>query len=131
MAIQGPAPNPFGGRSATLYYLVVFLCRGLLLYRLSNKFDRNFHQLPRDQCFLDPFLLQTFFQEMVMKEYQNFNFQQPYQQAMYYCSLILLDQTWSWMEELEVLPNLGAEDLAKFAPMMLSRAFLECYVAGI
>lgn len=68
--------------------------------------------------------------EMVMKEYQNFNFQQPYQQAMYYCSLILLDQTWSWMEELEVLPNLGAEDLAKFAPMMLSRAFLECYVAG-
>ncbi|KAG2687103.1 hypothetical protein I3843_09G037900 [Carya illinoinensis] len=68
--------------------------------------------------------------EMVTKEYQNFKFQQPYQQAMYYCSLILQDHTWPWMEELEVLPHLEAEDLAKFAPVMLSRAFLECYIAG-
>jgi insulysin len=71
-----------------------------------------------------------FYQEMVMKEYKNFKFQQPYQQAMYYCSLILQDRTWPWMEELEVLPHLEAEDLAKFAPVMLSRAFLECYIAG-
>ncbi|KAJ4706408.1 insulin-degrading enzyme-like 1, peroxisomal [Melia azedarach] len=68
--------------------------------------------------------------EMVTKEYQNFKFQQPYQQAMYYCSLILEDHTWPLIEELEVLPHLEAEDLAKFAPMMLSRAFLECYIAG-
>ncbi|XP_038693358.1 insulin-degrading enzyme-like 1, peroxisomal isoform X2 [Tripterygium wilfordii] len=68
--------------------------------------------------------------EMVTKDYQNFKFQQPYQQAMYYCSLILEDNTWPWMEQLEVLPYLEAEDLAKFAPMMLSRAFLECYIAG-
>ncbi|KAK6244176.1 hypothetical protein QUC31_010585 [Theobroma cacao] len=68
--------------------------------------------------------------EMVMKDYQNFKFQQPYQQAMYNCSLILEDQTWPWMEQLEVLPHLNAEDLAKFATMMLSRAFLECYIAG-
>ncbi|KAF5474140.1 hypothetical protein F2P56_006066 [Juglans regia] len=68
--------------------------------------------------------------EMVTKEYQNVKFQQPYQQAMYYCSLILQDHTWHWMEELEVLPHLEAEDLAKFAPVMLSRAFLECYIAG-
>lgn len=68
--------------------------------------------------------------EMVTKEYENFKFQQPYQQAMYYCSLILQDHTWPWMEELEVLRHLEAEDLSKFAPMMLSRAFLECYIAG-
>ncbi|XP_041024462.1 insulin-degrading enzyme-like 1, peroxisomal [Juglans microcarpa x Juglans regia] len=68
--------------------------------------------------------------EMVTKEYQNVKFQQPYQQAMYYCALILQDHTWPWMEELEVLPHLEAEDLAKFAPVMLSRAFLECYIAG-
>ncbi|KAL5743842.1 hypothetical protein ACOSQ2_026958 [Xanthoceras sorbifolium] len=68
--------------------------------------------------------------EMVTKEYQNFKFQQPYQQAMYYCSLILEDHTWPWMEELEVLLHLEAEDLVKFAPMMLSRAFLECFIAG-
>ena len=64
------------------------------------------------------------------KEYQNYKFQQPYQQAMYYCSLIIRDQTWPWMDVLEVLPCLEAEDLAKFVSMMLSRAFLECYVAG-
>lgn len=34
------------------------------------------------------------------------------------------------MEQLEVLPHLGPDNLAKFAPMMLSRAFLECYIAG-
>ncbi|KAM7272144.1 hypothetical protein ACFE04_031358 [Oxalis oulophora] len=68
--------------------------------------------------------------ELVTKEYQNFKFQQPYQQAMYYCSLILEDQSWPWMEELEVLPNLKAEDLSRFAPIILSRAFLDCYVAG-
>lgn len=67
---------------------------------------------------------------MVTKEYQNFKYQQPYQQAMYYCSLILQDQTWPWIEQLEVLPNLQAEDLAKFVPAMLSRTFFECYIAG-
>jgi len=67
---------------------------------------------------------------MVTKEYQNFKYQQPYQQAMYYCSLILRDQTWPRVEQLEVLPGLQAEDLAKFVPVMLSRTFLECYIAG-
>ncbi|GLT96021.1 hypothetical protein SLE2022_136700 [Rubroshorea leprosula] len=68
--------------------------------------------------------------ERVTQGYQNLKFQQPYEQAMYYCSLLLEDRSWTWMEELEVLPNIKAEDLAKFAPMMLSRAFLECYIAG-
>ncbi|CBI29843.3 insulin-degrading enzyme-like 1, peroxisomal [Vitis vinifera] len=68
--------------------------------------------------------------EMVTKEYQNFKFQQPYQQAMYYCSLILQDNTWPWMDGLEVIPHLEADDLAKFVPMLLSRAFLDCYIAG-
>ncbi|KMT15025.1 hypothetical protein BVRB_3g061500 [Beta vulgaris subsp. vulgaris] len=68
--------------------------------------------------------------ETVIKEYQNYKFQQPYQQAMYYCSLILQDSSWPWMEQLEVLPNLEADALSKFIPLMLSKAFLECYVAG-
>ncbi|GKV32541.1 hypothetical protein SLEP1_g41137 [Rubroshorea leprosula] len=68
--------------------------------------------------------------ERLTQDYQNLKFQQPYQQAMHYCSLLLEDRSWPWMEELEVLPNIKAEDLAKFAPMMLSRAFLECYIAG-
>ncbi|XP_022982829.1 insulin-degrading enzyme-like 1, peroxisomal [Cucurbita maxima] len=68
--------------------------------------------------------------ETVLKEYQNFKFQKPYQQALYYCSLILQDHTWPLMEELAILPHLGAEDLVKFAPTLLSSAYLECYIAG-
>ncbi|EPS70250.1 insulin degrading enzyme, partial [Genlisea aurea] len=69
-------------------------------------------------------------QEQVLKEYQNVKFQQPYQQAMYCCSLILQTQIWPWSDKLELLPYLEAESLIRFYPLMLSRAFLECYVAG-
>ncbi|XP_014495754.1 insulin-degrading enzyme-like 1, peroxisomal [Vigna radiata var. radiata] len=68
--------------------------------------------------------------EMVTKEYQNMKYQQPYQQAMYYCSLILQDHTWPWIEQLDLLPALQVEDVAKFVPLMLSRTFLEFYIAG-
>lgn len=64
------------------------------------------------------------------KKYQNLKFQKPHQQAKHYCSLILHDSTWPWRELLEVLPHLEAEDLSKFFPTMLSRTFLECYIAG-
>ncbi|KAL2535059.1 Zinc-metallopeptidase [Abeliophyllum distichum] len=68
--------------------------------------------------------------ELVTKKYQNLKFQQPHEQAMYYCTLILQDQTWPWYDKLEVLPYLEADNLVKFYPLMLSRTFLECYVAG-
>ncbi|KAG2405641.1 hypothetical protein HKW66_Vig0048960 [Vigna angularis] len=68
--------------------------------------------------------------EMVTKEYQNMKYQQPYQQAMNYCSLILQDHTWPWIEQLDLLPALQVEDVAKFVPLMLSRTFLEFYIAG-
>ncbi|XP_027100971.2 insulin-degrading enzyme-like 1, peroxisomal [Coffea arabica] len=67
--------------------------------------------------------------EMVTKDYQNFKFQQPYQQAMYYYSLILHDQALPWTEQLEVLPHLQVDNLLKFYLQMLSRTFLECYIA--
>lgn len=67
---------------------------------------------------------------MVAKDYQNFKFQQPYEQAMYYCSLILEDQTWPWNDGLEALPHLQADNLTQFFPLMLSRTFLECYISG-
>ncbi|KAI4325648.1 hypothetical protein MLD38_031029 [Melastoma candidum] len=69
-------------------------------------------------------------QEVVLKDYQNMKFQQPYHQAMYYCSLMLQENTWPWTEQLEVLPHILSEDLSRFIPTMLSRTFLECYVAG-
>ncbi|XP_031738679.1 insulin-degrading enzyme-like 1, peroxisomal isoform X2 [Cucumis sativus] len=68
--------------------------------------------------------------ETLLKNYQNFKFQQPYQQAFYYCSLILGDRTWPLMDKLAILSNLGAQDLDKFVPTLLSSAYLECFIAG-
>ncbi|XP_020092240.1 insulin-degrading enzyme-like 1, peroxisomal isoform X3 [Ananas comosus] len=68
--------------------------------------------------------------ETITKEYENYKFHQPYKQALYYCSLILEDQTWHWNDEFEVLPHLEADNLAKFSPHLLAKAFLECYISG-
>ncbi|XP_058205100.1 insulin-degrading enzyme-like 1, peroxisomal isoform X2 [Rhododendron vialii] len=68
--------------------------------------------------------------ETITKEYQNIKFQQPHDQAGSYCSLILHDHSWPWTDELEALSHLEPDNLAKFAPLMLSRAFLQCYIAG-
>ncbi|XP_027771957.1 insulin-degrading enzyme-like 1, peroxisomal isoform X4 [Solanum pennellii] len=68
--------------------------------------------------------------ELFSKQYQNIKFQQPYEQALYYCSLILREHSWSWNDECEALTNLEIDDLVKFYPLLLSRTFLECYVAG-
>ncbi|KAJ0982675.1 hypothetical protein J5N97_010930 [Dioscorea zingiberensis] len=68
--------------------------------------------------------------ETTMKDYQNFKFQQPYHQAMYYCSLLLEEHRWPLTEQLEILPFLEADHLTKFYRDLLSRTFLECYIAG-
>ncbi|RAL51841.1 hypothetical protein DM860_010559 [Cuscuta australis] len=65
--------------------------------------------------------------ELVTLEYKNIKCEQPYEQAMYYCSLTLEEKTWSWNHELEVLPSLDVDSLARFYPLLLSRTFLECY----
>ncbi|CAH8283523.1 unnamed protein product [Eruca vesicaria subsp. sativa] len=66
----------------------------------------------------------------ITKAYQNYKFQQPYQQALSYCSVVLQDNTWPWTEELDALSHLELEDLVNFVPLLLSRTFLECYIAG-
>ncbi|CAM0906365.1 unnamed protein product [Alopecurus aequalis] len=68
--------------------------------------------------------------ETMAKGYENFKFQQPYQQAMYYYRLILEEQTWPWDEELAALSNLEASDLENFLPRVLAKTFIECYFAG-
>lgn len=68
--------------------------------------------------------------EAMTKEYENFKFRQPYQQVLYYCSLILEDQTWPWDEEFSALSHLEASDLGIFLPHLLSKTFIECYFAG-
>ncbi|KAI4967708.1 hypothetical protein ZWY2020_016983 [Hordeum vulgare] len=68
--------------------------------------------------------------ETITKGYENFKFRQPYQQAMYNCTLILEEQTWPWDEELAALSNLEARNLEDFLPRMLAKTFIECYFAG-
>ncbi|XP_078430022.1 insulinase (Peptidase family M16) family protein isoform X2 [Wolffia australiana] len=68
--------------------------------------------------------------EDIWKEYQNFKFQQPFQQALYYCSLLLSEKPWPLTDILEVLPKLDASALSKFVPELFSKTFLECYVTG-
>ncbi|XP_019084921.1 PREDICTED: insulin-degrading enzyme-like 2 isoform X1 [Camelina sativa] len=68
--------------------------------------------------------------ETVTKAYKNYKFRQPYEQAMSYCSMVLQDNSWPWTEKLDALSCLEAEDLANFVPMLLSRTFVECYIAG-
>ncbi|CAH9102787.1 unnamed protein product, partial [Cuscuta europaea] len=68
--------------------------------------------------------------ELVTRKYKNIKCQQPYEQAMYYCSLTLQEKRWSWDHELQVLPSLDVDSLSRFYPLLLSRTFLECYVTG-
>lgn len=66
-----------------------------------------------------------------MKDYLNFRFQQPYQQVMYNCSMLLEHKRWHIDEFIGVLPALEGHDLAAFFPRILSRVFFECFIAGM
>ncbi|VAH64721.1 unnamed protein product [Triticum turgidum subsp. durum] len=68
--------------------------------------------------------------ETSVKDYQNFNFSQPYSQASYYLSLILEEKKWPLVEKLQALSKLESDSLAKFVPHLLSKTYLECYVQG-
>uniref|UniRef100_A0ACD5WJT1 Uncharacterized protein n=1 Tax=Avena sativa TaxID=4498 RepID=A0ACD5WJT1_AVESA len=68
--------------------------------------------------------------ETSVKDYQNFNFRQPYSQASYYLSLILEEKKWPLVEKLQALSTLEADSLAKFVPHLLSKTYLECYIQG-
>ncbi|KAH7661765.1 Insulysin protein [Dioscorea alata] len=65
-----------------------------------------------------------------MKRNLNIKFQQPYRQAVFYCALLLDEQRLPLNEQLEILHFLEADHLTKFYPCLLSRAFVECYIAG-
>ena len=69
-------------------------------------------------------------QEKLFKEYANFRFHQPYQQALYYCSLILEHKKWDINAYIEAINPIETADLISFFPRMLSRLHFECYVAG-
>ncbi|KAJ4792475.1 Insulin-degrading enzyme [Rhynchospora pubera] len=70
------------------------------------------------------------FKETYSKDFENFKFSKPCSQATYYLNLMLNDQSWPLSENLEALSSLNADDLSNFVPNLLSRTFLECFVAG-
>ncbi|XP_057506629.1 insulin-degrading enzyme-like 1, peroxisomal isoform X4 [Actinidia eriantha] len=68
--------------------------------------------------------------EMVTNQGKNIKSQQPYDQALDYWSLILIDRSWHWNDLLKVLSRLEADNVAKFVHQLLSRTFIECYISG-
>ncbi|GLT37044.1 hypothetical protein SLA2020_113820 [Shorea laevis] len=92
----------------------------ILLETIVDKIA-NFEVLP-DRFFV--------IKEQLTEYYENHQFEEPYMQTNYYFSALLDCKSCPVMEGLEVLPNIKAEDLATFAPVMLSRAFLNCYIGG-
>ncbi|MCL7040495.1 hypothetical protein MKW94_029754 [Papaver nudicaule] len=118
---------------ADLYYWIYSTQTGFQVvvtgynHKMRILVDKIFEQIQEFKVKPERFAV---IKETVLKGYQNCKFEQPYEQAMYYCSLILEDASWPWTEQLEVIPHLEAADLAKFSAMLLSKAFIECYAAG-
>ncbi|KAI3864340.1 hypothetical protein MKX03_026913 [Papaver bracteatum] len=118
---------------ADLYYVISSTYTGFQVivtgynHKMRILVDKIFEQIQEFKVKPERF---SVIKETALKEYQNSKFDQPYEQAMYYCSLILTDALWPWTEQLEVLPHLEAPDLAKFSKVLLSKAFVECYAAG-
>ncbi|KAJ3696077.1 hypothetical protein LUZ60_001454 [Juncus effusus] len=70
------------------------------------------------------------FKETCMKDYENFKFSKPCGQAGYYLSMMLDEQQWPVAENVQALTDLNADRLSSFAPYLISRTFLECFIAG-
>ncbi|CAH2063830.1 unnamed protein product [Thlaspi arvense] len=120
-------------QAAGLYYGISLSDNGFQLtlvgfnHKLRILLEAIIQKIATFQVKPDRFLV---IKEKKTKAYQNCKFRQPYRQATSYCSLVLQDQTWPWTEELDALSHMEAQDLANFVPMLLSRTFVECYVAG-
>ncbi|KAM7505463.1 hypothetical protein LguiB_004367 [Lonicera macranthoides] len=118
---------------AGLYYWICQTDNGFQVsvvgynHKLRILLERVIEKIANFEVKLDRF---SVIKELVTKGYQNFKFQQPYELAMYYSSLILRDQAWPWNDEFEVLRVLEADNLAKFYHLMLSRTFIKFYVTG-
>ncbi|KAJ0245875.1 Insulin-degrading enzyme-like 2 [Hirschfeldia incana] len=120
-------------RAAGLNYGLSLSSNGLELYiagfnhKLRILLDAIMQKIAKFEVKPDRFAV---IKETITKGYQNIKFQQPYEQAMSYCSKVLQDHTWPWTEQQDAHTHLEAEDLVNFVPMLLSRTFVECYIAG-
>ena len=68
--------------------------------------------------------------ERRLRRYKNFSFQQPYQQAFYYRSLLLEAKKHSIWEYAEEISKIRLRDLKKFAASLYDRHYAEGFIFG-
>jgi insulysin len=68
--------------------------------------------------------------EVRLRRYQNFHFQQPYQQALYYRSLLLEGRKFSIMDYEKAIKKIKLKDLKKFADKLYERIYIEGLAYG-
>jgi insulysin len=68
--------------------------------------------------------------EVRLRRYQNFHFQQPYQQAFYYRSLLLEGRKYSIMDYEKAIKKIKLKDLKKFADKLYERIYIEGLAYG-
>ena len=68
--------------------------------------------------------------EQLKKEYDNLKFDQPYQQALYANSVLMLQRKWHISEYNDVLTDLSFEDLGSFLQRFLRRVSLTFFCLG-
>ena len=68
--------------------------------------------------------------EVRARRYQNFHFQQPFQQAFYYRSLLLKGRKFSIMDYEKVIKKLSLNDLKNFPDNLYERIYIEGFAFG-
>ena len=68
--------------------------------------------------------------EVRVRRYQNFHFQQPFQQAFYYRSLLLEGRKFSIMEYEKEIKKISLNDVKKFADEIFEQIFIEGLAYG-
>lgn len=68
--------------------------------------------------------------ENYIRDLKNFTTDQPYQQAIYYTSLVVSEIGWTKEELIENTENMTYEGLLKFIPELFSQVFVEALVYG-
>lgn len=68
--------------------------------------------------------------ENYMRGLKNFDAEQPYQHAVYYLSVLLLEQVWVTHDLLDACAQLTVESVRDFIPQLLSKIHVECLIHG-
>jgi insulysin len=68
--------------------------------------------------------------EKLIRNYRNFDLEQPYQHALYYTTYLTQEKLWTNQEKLHELLDVTVDELNAFVPMMLNQLHMEGLVHG-